>query len=53
MVKYGYLDQEIADSVKQLPISVDYNLASHLTGYAKHFRTFLSEFMNKYQAGTT
>ncbi len=45
MVKYGSLPQEIADSVKQLPISVDYNLASHLTGYAMHFRTFLSKFM--------
>jgi penicillin-binding protein 1A len=30
-----------------LPISVDYNLASHLTGHGKHFRTFLSKFMNR------
>lgn len=45
MVKYGSLPQEVADSVKQLPISVDYNLASHLSGYAMHFRTFLSKFM--------
>jgi len=47
MVRYGYLEEEIADSVKQIPVVVDYNLASHLTGYAKHFRIFLSEFMNK------
>jgi len=47
MVKYGSLPVEVADSVKQLPISVDYNLASHLTGHAKHFRTFLSKFMNR------
>ncbi|MFO7935462.1 MAG: transglycosylase domain-containing protein [Bacteroidales bacterium] len=47
MEKYGYLDPETADSVKQQPIRIDYNPASHLTGYAKHFRTFLSEFMNK------
>jgi len=45
MVKYGSLAEEVADSVKQLPISVDYNLASHLTGHGKHFRTFLSKFM--------
>ena len=45
MVKYGYLEEEIADSVKALPISIDYNLASHMTGQAQHFRTFLSEFM--------
>jgi penicillin-binding protein 1A len=47
MVRYGYLEEEVADSVKQLPILVDYNLASHLTGQAKHFRMFLAEFMNK------
>lgn len=47
MVKYGYLETEVADSVKLLPISVDYNLASHLTGHAKHFRIFLSRFMNQ------
>ena len=47
MEKYGYLDPEVADSVRQQPIRIDYNLASHLTGYAKHFRTFLSEFMNE------
>ena len=47
MEKYGYLQTEVADSIKQLPISVDYNLASHLTGHAKHFRIFLAGFMNK------
>jgi penicillin-binding protein 1A len=47
MVKYGYLDPEVADSVKHTPIRVDYNLASHLTGHARHFRSFLAEFMNE------
>jgi len=47
MVKYGSLTEEVADSVKLIPITVDYNLASHLTGHAKHFRTFLSKFMNR------
>jgi len=47
MVKYGSLSEEVADSVKLIPITVDYNLASHLTGHAKHFRTFLSRFMNR------
>jgi len=46
MVKYGTLSHEVADSVKQVPIIVDYNLASHLTGYAKHFRIFLAKFMS-------
>jgi len=47
MVKYEYLEEKVADSVKLIPISIDYNLASHLTGHAKHFRTFLSGFMRK------
>lgn len=47
MVKYGALPKEVADSLKRMPIVVDYNLASHLTGHAKHFRTFLSRFMNR------
>ncbi len=47
MVRYDYLDEEVADSVKKIPILVDYNLASHLTGQAKHFRMFLAEFMNE------
>ncbi len=47
MEKYGYLDPEVADSVKQMPVVVDYNLASHLTGNARHFRSFLAGFMNK------
>lgn len=47
MEKYGYLNQDMADSISKLPVSVDYNLASHLTGQAKHFRTFLAGFMNK------
>jgi penicillin-binding protein 1A len=46
MEKYGYLDPEIADSVSQLPVIVDYNLSSHLAGHANHFRMFLSKFMN-------
>ncbi|MFO7669384.1 MAG: transglycosylase domain-containing protein [Bacteroidales bacterium] len=47
MEKYGYLEPEVADSVRQIPVSVDYNLASHLTGSARHFRAFLATFMNE------
>ncbi len=47
MEKYDYIDSELADSTRKLPVSVDYNLASHLTGHAKHFRIFLSKFMNR------
>ena len=47
MEKYGYLDREVVDSVTQLPVIVDYNLASHLAGHANHFRMFLAKFMNE------
>jgi penicillin-binding protein 1A len=47
MEKYGYLTPEVADSVTQLPVIVDYNLASHLAGHANHFRMFLANFMNE------
>jgi penicillin-binding protein 1A len=46
MEKYGYIDAEQADTTRQLPVVVDYNLASHLSGQARHFRIFLSRFMN-------
>ncbi|MFZ5940585.1 MAG: transglycosylase domain-containing protein [Bacteroidota bacterium] len=45
MVKYGYLDSGIADSVRQLPIVLDYNLASHTQGYGTYFRAFLQKIM--------
>ena len=47
MQKYGYLESDVADSIKMIPVTVDYNLASHMTGHARHFRSFLSVFMNK------
>ena len=43
MEKYGFLDSEICDSVLKLPLITDYNLQSHTTGLATHFRTFLRE----------
>ncbi|MBN1132542.1 MAG: transglycosylase domain-containing protein [Bacteroidales bacterium] len=46
MARYEFIDARVADSVKQLPTILDYNIASHMTGHAQHFRTFLSEFMN-------
>ena len=47
MEKYGYLDPQVADSVSQMPVLIDYNLSSHLSGYANHFRMFLAEFVNE------
>lgn len=41
MEKYGFLTPEGGDSLKQLPIELNYQTQGHLTGLAPHFRTFL------------
>ncbi|MEZ5083163.1 MAG: transglycosylase domain-containing protein [Bacteroidales bacterium] len=42
MVKYGYLDKDIYDSVKMLPIDMShFKRQSHLTGQATYFREYL------------
>jgi len=46
MVKYDYLDTTIADSVKQLPVEAQFNIAGHMQGNANHFRTYLRVSMN-------
>lgn len=46
MVKYDYLDMQVADSVKQLPVTAYYNISGHMAGKANHFRTFLRVSMN-------
>lgn len=46
MVKYEYLDPETGDSVKQIPVTATFNLASHVEGMANHFRTYLRIIMN-------
>ncbi len=43
MEKYGFIDSELRDSVMLLPLVTDYNVQSHTTGLATHFRTFLRE----------
>ncbi|HYW95719.1 MAG TPA: transglycosylase domain-containing protein, partial [Bacteroidales bacterium] len=43
MEKYGFINSEVSDSVMQLPLVTDYNVQSHITGLATHFRTFLRE----------
>lgn len=41
MVKYGYLPTEKADSLKELPIELNYNKVSHHQGLAPYFREYL------------
>ena len=41
MVKYDFLDKELCDSLKQLPLSIDYQKVDHKRGSATYFREYL------------
>lgn len=41
MVKYKYLTKEAADSIKQIPLVLDYNKVSHHHGLAPYFREYM------------
>ncbi|MCB2219512.1 MAG: transglycosylase domain-containing protein [Bacteroidetes bacterium] len=41
MVKYGYLSDTIADSLKQLPVVLHFNKMDHVEGPAPYFREYL------------
>ncbi len=41
MVKYNFLDEQKADSLKKLPLGLQYNKISHHQGLAPYFREYL------------
>tara|TARA_R110001583_G_scaffold39881_1_gene127754 strand:+ start:27208 stop:29583 length:2376 start_codon:yes stop_codon:yes gene_type:complete len=41
MVKYNYLDEQLSDSLKQLPLSIDFQKVDHKRGSATYFREYL------------
>ena len=41
MVKYGYLSKEVADSVKAIPIELNFREQSHTSGLATYFREYI------------
>jgi penicillin-binding protein 1A len=43
MVKYGYLPDTVADSLKQLPVILHFNKMDHVEGPAPYFREFLRQ----------
>jgi len=47
MAKYGYLDPAIADSVKKLPIELDFQVEDHNTGPATYLREYLRNTMRR------
>lgn len=47
MVKYGYLNSAVADSVKKLPLEFDYTEEDHNTGLATYLREYIRTTMIK------
>lgn len=47
MVKYGYMKKELYDSVKTLPIELDFTKQSHNLGLATYFREYLRIIMSR------
>lgn len=47
MGKYGYIRPDVADSVKQLPIELDFRLEDHNTGLATYLREYIRNTMKK------
>ena len=50
MKKNGHLDQKTVDSLKQIPLSIDYTPQSHREGLATYFRAYLQSFMKDWTA---
>jgi penicillin-binding protein 1A len=47
MAKYGYIDASVADSVKKLPIELDFRIEDHNTGPATYLREYLRNTMRR------
>ncbi|MCU0429611.1 MAG: transglycosylase domain-containing protein [Cytophagaceae bacterium] len=46
--KYGYLSEAQFDSLKVKPIELHYEVENHNTGSATYFRSFITEYLNKW-----
>lgn len=50
MLKYDIINQETFDSVKVLPIKLDYSVANHNTGLAPYFRGVVGNYLRKWSS---
>jgi penicillin-binding protein 1A len=48
MVRNDFLEQEMADSLAEIPIKIDYHRAGHNAGLATYFREYLRGFMKEW-----
>lgn len=49
MVKYGYLSPAAGDSLKKIPVELDYREEDHNTGLATYLREYIRTTMIKYE----
>ncbi len=49
MVKYGYLSRQEADSVRAIPIELNFREQSHTSGLATYFREYIKATMIAYE----
>jgi penicillin-binding protein 1A len=47
MAKYGYLKSSVADSIKKMPIVVDFKVEDHNSGLATYLREYIRNTMRK------
>ncbi len=52
MVRYHHLSKNVADSLKQLELVLDYHYATHNTGLAPYFREYLRHKLESMLEGT-
>ncbi|MBN1950098.1 MAG: transglycosylase domain-containing protein [Bacteroidales bacterium] len=50
MVKYDYLDRRVADSLKKLPIMLEYRRFQHDEGLAPYLRAYVNEEVQRWAA---
>ena len=48
MVKYGYLKENLSDSLQKTPLDLKYTPESHRDGTATYFRAYLTEYMKEW-----
>lgn len=47
MAKYGYISMQVADSVRKLPIDLNFRIEDHNTGLATYLREYIRNIMRR------
>ena len=48
MEKYGYINEKVKDSIRQMDLGLNYSPESHNEGIATYFREYLRDFMKEW-----